>query len=180
MPAYELMAYLSFWAMPIAYLFSVGGCCGPGTGCGAGIPCDGCNADTEPISYQVEVGGCADHGTPVCEECDDWNATWQLNQPPIGEGGTACEYIQLLGLPCASETDATALIQYIIDFFSPSLLNALDVVNVSISRDVIWNNNESQPADCCRDGFTLTYNSGFSDEINCDWSSSTCVVTAVT
>lgn len=173
MPLHELMAYLSFWAMPIAYMFSVGCCCdATGTTCGDGT-CSICTSGSAPGSYSLTFASVADLGTPVCTECDDFN-TMTFILPEIGD----CGYELDAGggaLPCEDLGNLEMCTLKIVlagPFVALQVITAASGSSCGVieQQEKRFDESTTSPYDCCVE-FTPTSVAGA--EAICDWSSAT-------
>ncbi len=75
MPTYELVAYLTCWALSMPYLFSPGDCCGV-------LSCGNCSGTT-PATLTVTFADVANDG---CTDCTDFNTGSYVCDPEIPFG----------------------------------------------------------------------------------------------
>ena len=165
MPLHELLSYLSWWAMPIAYMFSAGCCCGPLL---ADVACSDCNTDTTPATFQVVF---YDVENDHCTECTNFNTTtFILTQ----EDGTPCRWKKDRPLPCDDDpvfSTEVCKIEFQADVLSAWRLLVRNDLFGCLGGEASGSVGGGFPADCLAVDFTGVAISDGSNVANCKWSS---------
>ena len=164
---HELLAYLSFWAMPIAYAFSVGCCCGNPF---ADSSCSQCNPGTTPLNWQVTFDGVTDL---ACTDCTDFNTTTFILDNTV-----ACVPEEFDAFPCEGGTLTTFKLPFGVS--SPSAFEEYRIRIMRAGAPELVDGDCFKfpltfPRDCIDDSFTAVacVNGATSFGRNCDWSSAT-------
>lgn len=172
MPLYELMAYLSFWAMPIAYMFSVGCCCDEVIE----NPCDQCDTGTESVDMQLTFDSVSNDN---CTNCGDFNTTTFILAHDEVEN--FCRWIWQGTIPCDGETNPTCAIAFFANLgpFVPTAFR------LTVFRDPGCGGGEAQgdivetfPRDCGVDYTGQSIGDGVS-QVHCSWTSATFDIAAI-
>lgn len=158
---------IEFFALLIAFTFSIGCCCE--TGPEVGIDCDECDTGKAPANYQATFDNVEDDN---CTSCDDYNTTTFI----LAQIGSLCAWDWSGTLPCDGETSPMCKLQ--LDFLSSPLRYRFIVLNGVIPTcngfEAQWvSGSFSDPHDCLNTTHTGAAILDFTEQLHCKWDTAT-------
>ncbi len=181
MPLHELMAYLSWWALPIAYAFSVGCCCAVPS-VDTNDSCSSfCNTDWTPDTWQMTFDGVTNDN---CSNCGDWNTTTFLL--PFNSGAPCLYLSDPLDNPdCGTFFNGVCQIEFVISSgqYGWSITRAITGGDCPLGggrrAEATGSVSVTTPRNCADDVFTGQSVSNGSHQLHCEWGSATWDLQAV-